>query len=284
MARSNLVETVLHACRGDALVASGGRLIVAFSGGPDSSALLHALSRVAPRLGLQLTAAHLDHAMRPGSTRAAARAARFCQVLGLELVRGTAGAHISSEGAARTARYRFLEGVAADRGAHTIALGHTADDQAETVLLHLARGAGLQGLAAMAPREGTRFRPLLTVTRQEVERYCERRGLKPVHDPTNRDPKIPRNRVRRRLLPEMEKLNPRIRASLCRLADAARAEHEVVAEAAERWLDGQGPGLDRVSFAQLAPAVQVDVLRSAWATAAGIEPPGGPLAFSRPSL
>ncbi|MDP9325381.1 MAG: tRNA lysidine(34) synthetase TilS, partial [Candidatus Dormibacteraeota bacterium] len=157
MARANLVETILRACRGDAVLAGGGAVVVALSGGPDSTALLHSLDRGAPALGLRLTAAHLDHGVRRESRRDAKRVAEICAEIGVPLVAERVdGGRSRSENTLRRARYRFLEAAAMAAGAGTIALGHTADDQAETVLLHLIRGAGLEGLAAMPVREGLR--------------------------------------------------------------------------------------------------------------------------------
>ena len=269
MPRSNLVETVLRTCRTDDVLAQNPVVVVAVSGGPDSTALLHALTRAAPRLKLQLTAAHLDHGLRPGSAADARAVARLCDRLKVPLVSRRQTPRAATEEAARELRHAYLESVAADLGAGTIALGHTADDQAETVLLHLIRGSGLEGLAAMQVREGLRFRPLLSTWRENVEAHCRSHGLDPVEDPTNRSPRFTRNRVRRRLIPLLETFNPQVKSSLIRLAAAAREEHEVVTEQAERWLAGQSGWLDRRGFQALPVAVGVESLRVAWGRALG---------------
>jgi tRNA(Ile)-lysidine synthase len=277
VARANLVEKILKACRADPVASRGGPVVVAVSGGPDSSALLHAMARTAPRLGLTLTAAHLDHGLRPGSAGDARHVARLCESLGVGLRSERRMVTGKGEEAARDARHRFLDEVAEDKGAATIAYGHTADDQAETVLLHLVRGTGLEGLAAMAPRDGRRFRPMLAVTRQEVEAYCGRTLLQPLRDPTNRDLRITRNAVRSQLMPLLETLNPQVRDSLVRMAEVARQEHDVVAQAAARWQRANTQPFNRERFNRLPRAVRAEVVRRAWAAAADLDGllPGG---------
>jgi tRNA(Ile)-lysidine synthase len=276
MPRVNLVEVILQVCRADPIVAGGGPVLVAVSGGPDSTALLHALSRAAPALHLQLTAAHLDHGLRRGSRTDARKVAALSERVGVSLVSGRVEpGKARSEDSARRARYRFLEEAAAQVGASTIALGHTADDQAETLLLHLIRGSGLEGLAAMSVREGLRFRPLLGSWRSETEAYCRRHRLPPIHDPTNRSRRFTRNRVRLDLLPQLEGYNPKVKSSLVRLAEAARAEHDVVVALAESWLATHRHRLSRKSLASEPAAVQVEAVRRVWRAAAdGDEVPG----------
>jgi tRNA(Ile)-lysidine synthase len=276
MPRTNLVETLLSACRADPAVAAGGPVLVAVSGGPDSTALLHSMWRAAPALELQLTAAHLDHGVRRRSEKDAAAVAATCTRLDIPLLSARAGDRVGrSEDALRRARHRFLEEAAAGVGAHTIALGHTADDQAETALLHILRGSGLEGLSAMAVREGLRFRPLLGVWRADVEAYCRRHRLAPVTDPSNRDRRYTRNRVRHELLPQLAEYNPRISQALVRLADSARDEHAVVVALAQDWLARQGRQRSRRSLAREPLAVQVEVVRRTWsAVGDGDEVPG----------
>jgi tRNA(Ile)-lysidine synthase len=270
MPRSNVVEAVLRACRGDAIVAAGGPVVVAVSGGADSTVLLHALSRAAPRLGLELVAAHLDHGLRRESRGDARAVAALCAELGVPLVTERTPAGLGrSEDAARRSRYRFLERTAKRAGAATIALGHTADDQVETVLLHLLRGSGLEGLAAMSLREGLKFRPILGLWRVDIEAHCRRHGLSPIEDGTNHDRRFLRNRVRYELLPELESYNPRIKRSLLRLADAARDEHAAVTGLAAAWLEAHPRSRSRRALAGQPDAVRVEVLRRVWDAAAG---------------
>jgi tRNA(Ile)-lysidine synthase len=275
--RDNLVEAILRACRADSIVARGGQtVVVAYSGGPDSTALLHGLQRASRALGVELHAVHVDHRLRDGAGADAAAAEAFCAEIQVPLRIVRVRPRRGSEDAAREARHRALEGAAADLGALTIALGHTADDQVETVLLHLLRGSGLEGIAAMAPREGLRFRPMLAVWRRQVEAYCARQGIEPRHDSSNDDRRFTRNRVRHELIPLLEAgYNPRAREAILRLADAAREEHEAVTVQARRWLRGRKGAIPRAPFNRLPSAVRAEALRSLWSTTAGLARPAG---------
>jgi tRNA(Ile)-lysidine synthase len=201
--------------------------VVALSGGPDSVALADALTTAGREMGFSVVLAHLDHQLRPES----ADDARFCVALGERLgvpVRvGTADVkaraardHAGLEDAARSERYEFLDTVREAVGARFIAVGHTADDQAETFLLRLLRGAGADGLGAMRPRRGAILRPLLTLTRKDVLDHLAARGLACCYDATNHDVQLMRNRVRHELLPYLEsRFNPEIRRTLVRSAE-----------------------------------------------------------------
>jgi tRNA(Ile)-lysidine synthase len=203
--------------------------VVAFSGGPDSTALLCGMSRLAGRLGVRLAAAHLDHALDPGSAGRAAQAAGLAARLGVpcvvERVEVLSAHHgLSPEAAARRARYAFLERTRQALGARWIATAHHRDDQAETVLLRLLFGSGVEGLAGIRPVHGAVARPLLALPRSCLLNAVTESGLAAVDDPTNRDPGVPRNRVRHRLLPalvEMEN-DPELPARLARMAERAR--------------------------------------------------------------
>jgi len=220
---------------GTPLVAGDG-VVVAFSGGPDSTALLWGMAGLAPRLALRLFAAHLDHAMDDGSAARAAAAARLAGRLGVPFV--TARRRIlygeSREAAARRARYEFLEEVRRAAGARWVATAHHRDDQAETVLLRLLFGSGVEGLAGIRPVHGAVVRPLLGAPRAELAAAVLAAGLAPIDDPTNRDLAVPRNRVRHRLLPALaleDRTDPSdltdptdldLAARLARLADRSR--------------------------------------------------------------
>jgi tRNA(Ile)-lysidine synthase len=275
--RDNLVERMVQACRADPLLqAGGGRAVVGYSGGPDSTAMLHGLWRASKRLRLDMHAVHVDHRLRAESGLDAQAAAAFCAELGVPLRVVAARPRARSEEAARAVRHAALEKVASELGAETIVLGHTADDQVETVLLHLLRGSGLEGIAAMSPREGRRFRPLLAVWREQVEAYCTRHGLRPIRDASNDDPGFTRNRVRHELIPLLEdRFNPRAREAVLRLAGAARDEHDAVVAFAATWLEGRLGALPREQFNALPVAVRVEVLRATWARAAGLARPPG---------
>lgn len=228
-----------------ALWRPGEAVVVGVSGGPDSVCLLDLLHRLAQDWRMQLHVAHLNHGLR-AHTEAVAEAALVrlqAETLGLPFqtetadVRAYAAQHKQSiEEAARNCRYEFLARVARSVEAACVAVAHTADDQAETVLMHILRGSGLAGLRGMLPKTARGdpssviqvIRPLLQVSRAEVETYCAERGLQPVRDPSNTDVTFFRNRLRHELLPDLETYNPNIRAVLGRMAEVAAGEHDLL--------------------------------------------------------
>jgi len=236
-----------------------GPLVVAVSGGTDSTALLLLLAALRDERGLVLHVAHFDHRTRPRAAAAdAAYVADLAARCGATIRVGRADVAPTSEDQARRLRYAFLRRAAAAYGATAIATGHTRDDQAETVLLHLARGSGLAGLAAMRPsREGI-VRPLLTLARADTAAVCAAAGITPREDPTNRSLAFARNRVRRRVLPELAAINPRIVNALARFADAAAADEDELERAAARLLEASRA--DGGDGAGLAGAIDLDVL------------------------
>lgn len=214
-------------------------VLVALSGGPDSLALAAATAFEAPRLGLRAGAAIIDHGLQAGSADVAAAAAEAARALGLDpvVVRrvdvGTAG---GPEAAARDARYAALEAIAAETAASTVLLGHTLDDQAETVLLGLARGSGPTSLAGMPAASGVYRRPLLGLRRSSLAAACADQGLTPWHDPHNDDPSYTRVRVRQSVLPVLEtELDAGVVEALARTAELVRED----AEALDRMVDEQ---------------------------------------------
>ncbi|HEX8072589.1 MAG TPA: tRNA lysidine(34) synthetase TilS [Pyrinomonadaceae bacterium] len=252
---------------------TAARVVVAVSGGADSTALLLAcdeLSR-ARRLAVTLTVAHFEHGLRGAASRADAEwVAALARARGYEYVCGCAAVGALSEAtrdnleqAARRARYEFLARAAAAAGARTLLTAHTADDQAETVLLALARGSGADGLAGMravrplleqmGAAEGVNdgacvllARPLLRWARRaDTEDYCRAAGVVPRVDAHNEDERFARVRVRRRLVPLFETLNPRAVAALARAAELLRADNAALEAAAARLLvaaDARPPG------------------------------------------
>lgn len=212
-------------------------MLVALSGGPDSLALAAATAFEAPRAGLRAGAVIVDHGLQPGSADAAARAARQAADLGLDpvLVRTvTVGVAGGPEAAARTARYAALEEAARETGATAVLLGHTLDDQAETVLLGLARGSGATSIRGMEPVSGLYRRPLLGIRRETTVRFCADSGLDPWLDPHNDDPAFTRVRVRQRVLPVLEReLGPGIPEALARTAEQLREDADALDHFAE---------------------------------------------------
>ncbi len=226
-----MLQRLEHILRDSGLVCSGDRLLVAVSGGADSVALLHLLSRLAPGYPFELVVAHLDHRLRPESATDAEFVARLCGDLGVPLTVGeedVAGnavrLGIGLEDAGRRARRAFLEGAAREQGCRAILLGHHADDQAETVLFRLLRGSGVSGLAAMQPQCGPYLRPLLSFRREELREYLRRNRLSWCEDASNSDPAFSRNRIRHQLLPALAEYNPQIVDALIRLSRQAADE------------------------------------------------------------
>jgi tRNA(Ile)-lysidine synthase len=214
-----------------------GLVLVALSGGPDSLALAAATAFEAPRAGLRAGAVIVDHGLQEGSADVAANAARQAADLGLDpvLVRtvtvGTAG---GPEAAARDARYEALRTAAAETGATTVLLGHTLDDQAETVLLGLARGSGAASLQGMAAKTGLYSRPLLGIRRSQTEQFCVDSDLEPWADPQNADTAYSRVRVRSSVLPMLEReLGPGIAEALARTAEQLREDSDALDHFAE---------------------------------------------------
>ena len=258
--------------------------MVGLSGGADSVALPDALASLRRRRGFRLVAAHLDHGLRPGSADDAAFCAQLCRALGVPFRQGAADVRARAgrergglEQAARRERYAFLRRVREEEAAAAIAVAHTRDDQAETLLLRLLRGAGATGLGGMRPRSGDLVRPLLAVSRDEVLDHLRERGLAWREDPSNADAAHRRNRVRHELLPYLEaRFNPRIRAALARtaglLADEAahvRREAEALLALAARE-EGGALVLARAPLAEADPAVARAALRQALARAGGL--------------
>lgn len=244
------------------------RILVAFSGGPDSAALLSGLARLAPRLPARLFAAHVDHRLDPDSGRRARDAARLAGVLGVPVVvarcapeaRGGDG----PEANARRARYGLLARLAGELEADFVATAHHADDQAETVLLRIAFGSGILGLAGIRPVRplgGARLvRPLLGLGRTQLRESLEE-GLAVLADPTNDDLSVPRNRVRRLLLPRLERFAPGLTGRLGGVAAAARAASGRLDEILGGRLDPRpvpyeaGVQVDRAAFESLPQAL-----------------------------
>jgi tRNA(Ile)-lysidine synthase len=257
-------------------------VLVACSGGPDSLALAAAAAFVAPRLGLSAGAVVVDHGLQPDSVAVAERAATACRSLGLAPVQVRAVAPDGpSEAELRAARYGALEAAADELGATAVLLAHTLDDQAEQVLLGLARGSGARSLAGMPAVRGRLRRPLLGLRREVLGAACAAQGLEPWHDPTNHPDGggARRSSVRHTLLPVLEQaLGPGVAPALARTADLLRADAEVLEPLSDELLararaaGGPEPGLDVDVLAAAPTAVRTRALRTAligWGAPAG---------------
>jgi tRNA(Ile)-lysidine synthase len=250
------------------------RILVACSGGADSLALAAATAFVAPRLGLRAGLVSVDHGLQPGSAERAKEVVSWAAGAGLapaEAVSVSVAGHPGGpEAAARAARYEALVTAAHRLGASTVLLGHTRDDQAETVLLALARGAGPRGLAGMPVRRDVAgvalLRPLLDISRQQTRQACAALGLAPWQDPHNTDPAYARARVRSTALPALvAALGPGVVANLARTARLLAADTAALDDLAPE--PGNGPLLV-AELAELPPALRTRTLHR-WALALG---------------
>ena len=218
-------------------VSAGELVLVACSGGPDSMALANALAFEGPKLGLRIGAVIVEHGLQEATKTVAAETAEALTKLGFEPVRVmpvTVSGEGGPEAAARSARYQAIDEVAAELDARYILLAHNQNDQAESVLLGLARGSGARSLSGMAELTGRYLRPLLQVSRETTVAACEDAGIQYWNDPHNQDEKFTRVRVRQNLLPLMEaELGPGIAAALSRTADQLREDAEVLDQLAQ---------------------------------------------------
>ena len=229
-----------------ALIPPGSRVLCAVSGGADSVCLLHLIRSLGD---VECACAHFDHGLRPNSARDAVFVADLCRDWGIELIteRGDAAAcaaekSLSIETAAREVRYAFLRRAAADWGADCIATAHNKNDNAETVLFHMARGTGLRGLTGIPERRNKLVRPLLHVSRQEILSYLAERGIPHVEDPTNALDDCARNYARHHVLPAMEELHPGALENMDRMIRSLAEDEAYLSSLAENWLAGQEEG------------------------------------------
>ncbi len=254
-------------------------VLAGVSGGPDSLCLLDILHRS----GYEVVVAHFNHRLRPEADREASSVSGLATSLGLPFETASADVHahaerehLSIEEAARVLRYRFLFAAARKHGAQAVAVGHTADDQVETVLMHFLRGAALSGLKGMEFRTWLPsfdrtipvVRPLLGLWRSDTEAYCRTHGLQPHYDASNLDQAYFRNRVRHTLIPQLEGYQPRFKKSLLRTARALQGDYAVIQEVIEKaWIEnvretGEGwVAFEGIKVRELSDAMQWNLFR-----------------------
>ncbi len=208
----------------------GKRLLVGFSGGADSCTLLHMLASHSSDLGVWVVAAHINHGLRDTADEDQQHCQRICALLGVPFVSHRVDVEsnpaVSAEGlesAARRLRYEALRNIQRDHSAHVLCVGHNADDQVESLLLHLVRGTGWHGVMGM-DRLGDPLRPLLDIRRADTERYCQSLGLPYITDESNSDTRFSRNMLRLKVLPLLRQVNPGVERALLRFSDIARQE------------------------------------------------------------
>jgi tRNA(Ile)-lysidine synthase len=283
------LDTVRKTISDHHMLVGSDAVVAGVSGGPDSLCLLHMLRELHQELGVSVHVGHLEHGIRGEESQAdAAYVESLARGWGLPVtvehgdVPGYAAEHkLAIEEAARRVRYLFLGRVARQVGAQCVAVGHNADDQAETILMHLMRGSGLGGLRGMLPVQtlGAEpwwsgpmirlVRPLLEVSRNEIEAYCHQHGLTPRFDRSNLDLTYHRNRIRHELIPHLETFNPRIRELLCRSARSIADDYDFLRnqglEAWERLAreDDSAITFPLQPWLELHPSLQRQLLREA---------------------
>ena len=244
---------------------SGASILVALSGGADSLALAAAAAHEAPKVGVSVVTATIDHGLQDGSAAVAERAAEQARSFGIpnaRVERVEVGSVGGPEAAAREARYAALRRIAAEEGAAAILVGHTLDDQAETVLLGLARGSGSGSLKGMSPHlldeAGLAWvRPMLGLRRAVTAAFCAASGIEPWQDPHNSEERFSRVRVRERVLPVLEaELGPGIAEALWRTAEQLREDEEAFADMIDETIE------DIVEHAEAGIAVSVAALKA----------------------
>jgi len=285
--KDTVLKTIFQRDPRAPLITQGERVLVALSGGPDSLALLHVLIDLRETIKLDwLGAAHADHGLRGEESDADREFVEsFCASEDIPCVTGRIDVPsiresrgVGMEEAARIGRYLFLEETAARVGASKIATAHTQDDRVETILHHIVRGTGLEGLKGIPYQREDHIRPLLDVNRESVEAYCLEQGLSPRIDSTNSDPTIAtRNRIRHELLPLLERnYNSKVRRAIISLSEIAVRDNEHLTSTAQQLLptlstaikEG-GLRIDGHKLLALSESMQRHVLRSAIASVRG---------------
>jgi tRNA(Ile)-lysidine synthase len=269
MLRGQSTEPLAEGIRHSGLIRPEDRVLVAVSGGPDSTALLIALHE----LGFEVAAAHFDHALRDGSELVAEQVAALCDRLGVRLVTARRTSPMprgSVQAGARALRYQFLERARGEVGAQLVALAHTADDVVEGVVLHLIRGCGLAGLRGMPAKRDFYVRPMLDAWRADVIDFLGRRGVAAHEDPANANLDFARARVRHQVLPALERDCPGIRKRFFGAAQMASVAQETIERAAANRLSaGEVTSLE---LADMPEPIAAELIKVMYVRAGGSQP------------
>ena len=274
-----------------AMLPQGSRILCAVSGGADSMCLLHWLNELRETYGFALFAAHFEHGLRgEESLRDAEFTAEQCRRLGISCSVGHGNVsayaeqqHLGTEDAARTLRYRFLEETADQLNCDRIATAHNLNDNAETVLMNLCRGAGTRGLAGIPPVRDRLIRPLLQTSREEIEEYLTQHGIPHIEDSSNRTDSYTRNRIRHQMIPLLIRENPSFLKAIGRTTEILREDDACLCREAEAFLhtyEDNGT-IPAKRLMELEPAVAVRVIRLLCGSGVSLERAQALLAFAK---
>lgn len=263
-------DSVLAAVTRYRMLSAGDSVTVGLSGGADSSALVYALADMREELGINVYACHVNHNLRGSESDADEAFVRsLCERIGVALevfsidVKGSAGKHESTEETARKLRYECFEKVC-ERNGSKLATAHTADDNAETVLMNMIRGTGTKGLAGIPPVRGVFIRPLIYCTREQTEGYCRENGIDFVTDSSNLSDDYTRNRVRHKLLPLIKEFNPSFLSAVSRMTasvgDDCAFLDDYAAGCAEKCVHASGSGFDSRKLAALPAPIRFRIV------------------------
>ena len=241
----SLEEKFLKTIKEGNLIQKKDKIVVGVSGGPDSITLLECLNKYKEKLEIEIIVAHINHLIRKDSTEDEQYVENICKKMNIKcyikrenVLNIAKNEKIGTEEAGRKVRYKFFDEILKKEKANKIAIAHNMNDNAETILLNLLRGTGLNGLEGIQPMEYNKYiRPLINISRKEIEEYVEKNKLKPKIDYTNKENIYKRNKIRNELLPYLKKINPNIVESLSRLSKIVKEENTYIKKETEKIYD-----------------------------------------------
>lgn len=241
----SLEEKFLKTIKEENLIQKKDKIVVGVSGGPDSITLLECLNKYKEKLEIEIIVAHINHLIRKDSTEDEQYVENICKKMNIKcyikrenVLNIAKNEKIGTEEAGRKVRYKFFDEILKKEKANKIAIAHNMNDNAETILLNLLRGTGLNGLEGIQPMEYNKYiRPLINISRKEIEEYVEKNKLKPKIDYTNKENIYKRNKIRNELLPYLKKINPNIVESLSRLSKIVKEENTYIKKETEKIYD-----------------------------------------------